>query len=803
MSARAQVRGVPSVARLAPYVVASTPLALGGATPASQAWIVTLVGLLALAGFATARERTTISGTSLVLVGALGAIALIALQLVPLACGIVDGISGDGRGRFLLEVARELPAARRPVCRISMDPGATFGALAISGGFLASVLVGASSAHRTRSARDVVRALAFSGGALAFITFAHAMVSATSVYGLHRPVYAGTAIVAPLLNGNHLALLASLGFLASGHLVLTERRRGLRIAAAIGAALDAALVILTHSRGGFVSLVLALTAVAFLDLPGARRGERRSIRALALTGLALCVGLAAAVEWRLLVGEFESAPYKSGLIRSALAAATSAGFLGYGRGAFAAGFAPRTDEAARAMVPENLVAQWTTEFGLVPGTLLLVALVVPTVLGLRAGRRSSSRLACAAVGIALAHDLGDFALELPGLVCTIGLALGAGVARLGHEATIRLPRLATVATGVALLSIPIGTAGSYGRDLETTYRELARSDETAVSRRILETSLVAHPLEPTLFVQLAALEVGRPSNRVVRWANLALRRAPRWSSTHLVLADHFFRRGRSSQALAELAIAAPTNARAVARRVCAEEPRLLDPRRIARVLPDRQDVVEMANVLRACMSPIRFVATIEAAIEAGRRDPSLERLAVEATSAASGREAADARARIATERHPRDPSLAVVGAWVAIARGDGPAALSRAERARALGAPTSDVESLVARGACLTHDQPTLDRALRALREEADAGRIDADFVPVIEADCAASAHAVDAELEAIGRALEANPRPTYLVRLEAVARAAGLAVRADQALARLCREFPDEARCVAQRKAD
>ena len=247
---------------------------------------------------------------------------------------------------------------------------------------------------------------------------------------------------------------------------------------------------------------------------------------------------------------------KLGLGVSALRVAIAFPWLGAGRGAFPAVF-PLVGEVEPGNThPENLLAQWTGDWGL-PVALILLGFLGAGVI--RAMRSRRLMVAAGAVSLAAwaAHDLVDFSLELAG-VAVVAAFLGGAVISSPSKKSAKTPvtpsaqvwGLGAALTGLALwaaLSDPgTGHRSAHLLALEASQWELGRNPVA------LQSELRRHPLDPglTLLGAWQALRSRRPD--AARWLNRAMLLAPQWAAPHVLSAHWLNSIGARGQAALEV-----------------------------------------------------------------------------------------------------------------------------------------------------------------------------------------------------------------------------------------------------------
>ncbi len=486
-------------------------------------------------------------------------IAWTGLQLVPLPRATLAAIAGENAdvwSRCLSPLREDGPS----IAPISLDPVATRVQI-LRGVTYLVVFVGALRvARRQEGVAFLERTLLVSTVAIAAAALVHPVIGARKVFGIYEPneTYAYVEHhVAPLLNTNHLAAYVNIGvFLALG--CVLERREALpRPPALVIVLLLGATTVWTLSRGGTATLMLGALLVVMITF-GARKMRRVRIAGpVAVTAVAIGGGAV------LLLAAFDDTAVKFAhgdmskvdLVRNALDLVRGFPLFGVGRGAFEAVF-PKVRDGTGYWVfthPENVIAQWTTEWG-VPVALLAMLAMAWALRPRTALARSRPPAGAWAALVAVAiHNLVDFSSEVPGVVIALavcaamvtgGTGGGKPVAHRGSAWAAR-PNALAIAVGVATLAcvsitFPFSATELYNE--QRSFKDEALDptlSKEAFHRRAREVML-HHPAEPYFpFVGAVRATVVRDES-VIPWAGRALERSPVYGRVHLLLARSLF-----------------------------------------------------------------------------------------------------------------------------------------------------------------------------------------------------------------------------------------------------------------------
>lgn len=556
-----------------------SPQLLGGAYGWGIAIIAALAGIACLAAAWAARADGLKAPLDLPSGALIAVVAWTLVQAMPLPRSVTQLL--QPQAVHMADAAAALTDASEPGwIPLSISPGSTRaeivkGAAGVAV-FLAAWLL-ASLGHRKR----VVQLAALSTVTMALVALSHLAAGADRVFGVYEQVHTASAFLAPLVNANHLS-----GFLAMGvpiliGLGLEEEERGIRIGYLTAAAVVGASALLAPSRGGVAALACGTIALGALGLARRRRGDRRDVgvtfasvgaTVAAIAGLGLYVGA------ENLYRDFEHGDAsKLELAAKGLALSLDHPWTGVGRGAFSAAFVAENAQDLRFTHPENLLAQWTSEWGLVVGMVVLGLLAWALLRGI-ASAHSWSRLGAAAGIVAIVvHDLVDFALEMAGVAVVASALLAAAIAprrssRVRERREVRAWVAAAAVGAGALVSVAmigwrIDAESAFALQTELTSLMRDQEDRDAF-RRTLVSAIRLHPAEPA-FPLLGGAEATRHGDaRAVAWLNRAMLLAPGWSSPHVESARYLAQRGRATQSFLEVRAAEERRAGTAARLAC-------------------------------------------------------------------------------------------------------------------------------------------------------------------------------------------------------------------------------------------
>lgn len=562
---------------LAAAILTVTLLGGGVHTP-----ILILASVLLCAAAIAAWRSLVVTRFAWVLLGLCG---VTLLQLMPLPIGVLGTLAPNtayvwsSTGSVLDESAGWVP--------VSLAPGASLiEALKIASYALVTALAATIAMHR--GPWGIFKVIVAAGVAAALTTLVLRIFDIQTLLGIYRPRFAERPL--PIMNPNSLSGFLNLATFSSFALLLRERRRERILVYAGAAAFCIGSALLLASRGATGSLVLGLLLAGVLvvrDLDRAtdstgstgspHAGASRVVRGL-MVGATVFAGLvlfalgARLETWRDLSS---TSLFKLQLFSRTLTLIGDNLWLGVGRGAFETAFAPYQPGGLYTpnivfTHPENIVLQWVSEWGLGVFTLALIGLILSLQRRLlRSEYRPATRLVLIGVGVVLFQNLFDLGSEIPALM--IGMCAAVGALWSTEEAT-RLPGVQLrqvlgrrgrelVVGGCLLLAGTIAVvrplrAVEARESLYVMRDSIGRSaGERSEFQARLSAALHQYPADVYLLMMGAHAWRGADSAHALRFANLALERAPNHGPAHLFVAEELWSRGAQRQAMLELRLA--------------------------------------------------------------------------------------------------------------------------------------------------------------------------------------------------------------------------------------------------------
>lgn len=429
--------------------------------------------------------------------------------------------------------------------RLSLDPTATFNELTKLALYGCVFAVALGLAERRRGTSSLERLICVVTALVALVSLGHWVLGQTQVFGLYQPdLPREPRHVSVFLNPNHLAEAMAIGAAVATGVLVSAKDRARRAEGAVTLALTTACVAVAASRGGFVALLLGC-AIALVGSRGRLGSSQTRLLVLgaSIIGVVLVVFVASSDA---ILGEALSRDLeKADIFRQSLPLLFRYGLFGIGRGAFEA-VSPEARRDLGAYVfthPENLLLQWSIEWGVIVTVVVLVVLaraLAPSVL------RGRAIMPWGAYGGLLAFALQnqvDYGSEVPGVVllalCCLALVAGGARAipatppqREGIPARVIAMRV----LGAAAVLTGLWTWHDSDHELWVESREIGAALREPEFHVRLRAAMARHPAEAH-FAYLGALRAATVERTsVLPWVSRALERSPVHGRAHVLLA---------------------------------------------------------------------------------------------------------------------------------------------------------------------------------------------------------------------------------------------------------------------------
>jgi tetratricopeptide (TPR) repeat protein len=533
--------------------VAGAALAVGSVHAAT---LCVVTGALAIAAFLVwcpAEPMSTRSVATLLLCTGVGLTLYTALQCVPLPMAWLAAIAPHNADVW----SRALVPLREPGPRwapISLDPTATRIEVLKGVAYMLAFVTALRVARSREGVTFLSSAIVLTGIALAAAALLHPAFGAHKLYGIYEPEQGIVPRhLAPLLNPNHLAAYLNVAICLALAVALASAPpvpRPIPIALIV---LLTATQVWVASRAGVVSMVLGVALTLWM-VRADRLGRAAGVVLTSIVSL-LVVVVGAGM---MVLGTFDEADVelldsdvsKLGMFMRMMRMWPAYRLFGAGRGTFESTY-PQFREGLGHRTfthPENIVAQWVTEWGTVVAIVGFVAIAIALRPRAVLARSRVATGAWVALLAAAVHNLVDFNSEVPGVmlafvVCAAIVVSGTS----GTRARWQIQRWGRAPRAVAWWSAAIGAVAvgfivlGLGHDLESDQRALhdvALDGETPLGEfhSNERAAMLRHPAEPYLpFV--AAMRAARARDESpVPWIGATLERSPIYGPAHFVLA---------------------------------------------------------------------------------------------------------------------------------------------------------------------------------------------------------------------------------------------------------------------------
>jgi hypothetical protein len=490
------------------------------------------------------------------------------LQLVPLPLSVVSFLSPHA-GALWSAAFVPFGEGAPQWTSLSVDPAAT--ALEVVKWSALPCVLLAAHAIRARLSEESLSAFVFLSAVLvATVSLVHGAFDITRTYGIFEVSFRPERWTrGPLLNGNHLAGYANLGFFSGAGLLLGGRGPLPRWALLAGAFVLASCTLLSMSRAGLGLLGLGSLALGAVAL-GRSKSRLESVLLAGGTFAAMLALLLFIIGDERVFQELRNQDWrgKVAVWGWALDLIRDFPIFGTGRGAFETAFQSyrRVHEYDWTLVfthPENLVVQLISEWGIPVGVTALIAIGAALVWPLLRLTRMSRVGIGLRIGLAVlvAQNLFDFSLEVFAVsaAAVVAFAAASSPVRIQESAQSKLPMVlcASLAIGiVAVLALGATPAQVERRNLAAEYRALPPEARVPPEfSQEIRRAVGRHPGD-AYFPLLAGLVAHRAGQDALPFLARALELGPFNGNVHVALASVLVERGATSQALMHLRLAA-------------------------------------------------------------------------------------------------------------------------------------------------------------------------------------------------------------------------------------------------------
>jgi tetratricopeptide (TPR) repeat protein len=773
------------------------PQLFGGAFP----WSVIAIAGLSVAALATAlwaRRSTTppVVDGLLIVMGV--AWLFTCVQALPLSSELADALrlgSVENAERL-----RGLVWAGAVPFTISYDPGSTqlqiLVGISIVAGFLAARLGGPASL------KPIAMATVTSAVLIGLVGLAHQATGLDMVFGIYSPRFSAPRLLTPLMNGNHLGGFSLMGALIAAGLAAQSDSRGRHVWTG-ASVLCAVIVAWTASRGAIGSLLFGFVLLGAWLIDEKRSDRRRAAIPVAVVGASLA-GVVAFAGLEPVLRRFETQGFDKleTAARSLGLLDGSAWWLGVGRGAFSAAFVTHEGTSTRVTHPENIIAQWVTEWGAPLSMVLFVVLILALWKRFRSTDQPLVAAVCVSIFALSLQNLVDFSLEMAGVVVVVAALLGALLPASGASPSKRSRKFLYTIFGALAISLTVLAPRVLQSNTQFFVDRLTRlmqvDDETRF-QTTLQRGLALHPGEPSLALLAGTYAGVKRHSDATRWLAVVAEEAPGWAAPHAIAARWLLTEGRTDQALLAIREAERMHPRSGRAALCELLNRFPEIAHVERASPSAKQRIDYLNSAASCPgldSALR--AEIDALIL--RDEPTHATSVLRQAQHLSKSDRTDDAISLlqqALQQHPQESRL-----WMALVRAhlnaDAPEqALSTLEAARSGGLTGPSLLEAQARiQAALGRADELRATAARLRGQSRGDPRLMARAF-MLEGELEASLGNIDEALAAYKAADVTNPQTPALRHAAELAAESGRPTQARRLYGTLCNRRPGGSACT------
>jgi tetratricopeptide (TPR) repeat protein len=781
-------------------IILIAPQLFGGAFP----WTVAVIAGLCVASFGTALWVRRTVATPLVdgLFIVMGVAWLwTCFQAVPLPSGVAHALRlGSVQSAERLQ---GLAWGDAIPFTISYDPGATHLQILIGISILSAFLAGRLGGPSGLSPIGI--ATVASAVLIGLVGFAHQAAGTDVLFGIYAPRFTSTRLLAPLMNGNHLAGFSLIGALIAAGLATRDGGRRKRIAWIAASVFCTVVVAWTLSRGAIGALLFGFLVFATWLVSSGRSDGRRAAIPVAVVGAAVA-GVVAFAGLEPILRRFETQSLdKLKLAGQGLRLLDgSVWWLGVGRGAFSSAFVTHEGSGGRYTHPENLFVQWATEWGVLVAIALLLVLTLALWKRLRTAEEPLVAAVCVAIFALSLQNLVDFSLEMAGVVVVVAALLGALLPARDPLPPECSRTLLPAFFGVFVIVLAALGPRVLASDTQSIVDRLTRAmeaDDGANFEATLRRGLALHPSEPALALLAGTYAGSKRHPDTARWLSIAMEEAPGWGAPHTAAARWLFAGGQTDQALLEIREAEQRRAGRGQEVLCDILERFPRMEYVERAAPAEDLRVAYLNAVARCFPlPADLRAEIDNAI---LEDEPTDATAVlrQAQRLAAQERSSDAIALLqrAIEHDASNTRLRVALIGALLEAGDPEHARLVLQEAMSGGPATGTLLEAQARVEAALGRTDAMRTSLTLLRGQSrgEAPMIARSFI--LEGELEASLGNIDEALAAYAAADAARPESPALQYAAALALRAGRPTHARRSYGTLCRRKPGGPACAQE----
>ena len=648
---RSQQPTAPRAGRwLFAVAVSGSALAVGTVHTITLCVITAVLGVSAALVWWSADPIRVRRAATLLLLAGLALVGYTALQCVPMPIrwlAVIAPHNADVWSRALVPLHEAGPSW----APLTLDPPGTRIELLKGVAYLLAFVIAVRIAHRREGVSFVSATIVVTGVVVALAALLHPAFRMHKLFGIYEPgPEIALSYIAPFMNPNNLAGYINIAFCLSLAAALSREPRVPRTITIVLAILLGATQVWIASRGGVIAMLLGAIAMAALIL--GERVKRRDPQvwvtvgcaaAFLVGGILIVVGSSDRVHDDL----FDANVSKFAVLRGVGQMLRAYGIFGVGRGSFESVYPQFRDWPGHftQTQPENVIAQWTAEWGLPVGLAGLATIVIALRPTAALARSRTAAGAWAALVAILAQNMADFSTEIPGVMLAVVVCAAIVVAgSAGRAPTWTFERwsqsrslLGSVSPAICLLGlVGGGTALDHhvGEDRRRLHDRVILGGTTVdQAHDLARGAILRHPAEPYLPFAVALRATHARDENPLPWLAATLERASIYGVAHLLLARVVAPRS-PSQARLEYRLAVEQTPE-LEQTVVNEAPRLVGSYDDAlELVPAGREGVSMIRALGASLQGRLPATCARLDEELNRRAPSAREPFIHAVTAA-------------------------------------------------------------------------------------------------------------------------------------------------------------------------
>jgi len=535
--------------------VGGSALAVGSAHTITLCAVTVVLAVAASLAWWRAEPIGVRPAATLLLFVGIALVAYTLLQCVPMPIAWLSTIAPHNADVW----SRALAPLHEPGPRwapLTVDPIASRLEVLKGVAYLLAFVTAIRIAYRRDGVAFLSAVIVTTGIALALAALLHPAFGAHKLFGIYEPGPGiAEAHIAPILNPNNLAGYLNIAFCMALAASLSREPRMPRAILIAVTAFLAATQVWVASRGGVIAMVLG--AVAVVTLTMSERVKRRDPRmwltvgcgaATFIGGIFIALGSSRQAQNELFIKDVS----KFTLMLDVMKMLPAYGVFGAGRGAFESAYPQFRGAAVLSHLtyttPENIVAQWATEWGVpvaLAGLVLIVVALRPTT---ALARSRTAAGAWAGLATMAAQNMADFSSEVPGVMLSTVVCAAIVVAgSAGLPPVWRGERWSRSSTAVAVAGATAALLAVFGglTVLGHHVREERRSLHDAVvlhavsvgeMHDLARAAMLRHPAEPYIPFVTALRATRAHDDNPLPWLGATIERARVYGPAHLLLA---------------------------------------------------------------------------------------------------------------------------------------------------------------------------------------------------------------------------------------------------------------------------